>query len=95
MKTVHKNGDAYWAIQAITSDGEKCLSWQQGKYFYFCTKYNGRKTNQGPPPTLFNKRKDAVQALNNIPEKGANLKQFEKVVTPKSRKIVKVVLSEL
>ncbi len=83
----------FYAVQVTLEDGTKLLSWRDKKHFYFGN--NGKKFLKTPPPTLFNTRKEAKIALDEIPEgnKGANLKQFSTVIECMKHKIVKVTVS--
>ena len=82
----------YYAVQVTTDKGDNLLCWRDKKHFYFSTETNGTIL---PPPALFNKKRDAKAALDEIPIGRGNLKQFKNVITAKKHKIVKVFVSTL
>ena len=81
----------FYALEATIENGKKLLCWQQKKHFYFAEKSRGFASPY--PPTLFRTRKEAYNALKNIPSKGANLKQFENVLKARKTKVVKVLIT--
>lgn len=84
MKRTQKH---YWGIQVITETGEKALCWKtKNNCFYFTT------DKKSPPPALFSSKAEAKEAYKGRAI-GNNLKQFKRVLEPKSQKIVKVRVS--
>lgn len=79
----------FYAVQVTLDDGTKLLCWRDNK-----KRFNYAKESKGYkkplPPTLFNSKKEAQQAIDEIPSKGGNLKQFETVIGYKKTSIVKV-----
>lgn len=86
-----KNPNQFYAVRAITEDGKKMLCWKDKKYFYFASKSKGFANP--PAPTLFRSKKEAKESLNEIPEKGGNMKQFFRIIEAKKTEIVKVNIS--
>lgn len=86
-----KNTNEFYAVQVTVETGEKLLCWKEKKHLYFAGKTRGFASP--PPPTLFLTRKEAKSAIDNVPSKGGNLKQFAKALEPKKTQIVKVKIS--
>ena len=86
----------YYAIQAITEDNQKLLCWEHKKHLYFAEPHKGNgKLMTTPAPTLFSTKKSAKEAIDNVPSKGGNIKQFIEVVEAKKVNIVKVSLNKI
>lgn len=83
-----KKTDHYFVIEATMEDGQKVLCFENKKHIYFAIKEKGFATPL--PPTLFLTKKEALSAIHNVPQKGANLKQFNKVIKAKKIKVIKI-----
>lgn len=81
----------FYAVEATTEEGKKLLTWRDKKHFYFAEAKRGFR--KPLPPTLFNTYTEAKYALNGVPKKGGNLKQFARVVECNKAKIVKVTVN--
>lgn len=81
----------YYAIRATLENGEKFLCWEHENHFYFAGESKGYK--KPLPPKLFNTKKEAITAWENIPDTSGNLEQFETVCKAKKIKIVKITLT--
>lgn len=86
-----KTKNHFYAVQATIDTGENLLCWKDKKHLYFAVKTKGYRIP--PPPTLFLNKSDAKKAIDEVPAKGGNLKQFTHVIEAKKVKIVKVNIS--
>lgn len=85
-----RKSPSFYVVQVTAENGKQYLCWMDKKRFYFAEHKRGYK--KPLPPTLFTSRKEAQEALDNIPKKNGNLSQFSQVLECKKVKIVKVFL---